>query len=493
MAKTAEVVENAASATVETVEKVATVTLAAAGAATMAVVNALTDAEAEKEYQKQQYEFHQQQAQMAAMHNQQQQQYNMYLQHQAQLQNIHMTVEQQREQYDRQQQALYQQMLAQQQQQQQMMYAAGMATAVPLSTSFDSMEAGMLSPDSSPVKHHGHGHGHDDEEGLGEDFEETQWVPPSLTKATEYRHHTIFRGGTATHYHTNMCRSPDLGNGTVMYFQFMRSMGVCMFVCTLLSVPTLYFAWSGARMPLEDQDSFNFFKFALGNIGYDTQSSTFAADSECRQPMPYYNKNETCLQLPQGQEISLSAVGSILTLMELLQCLVFFFTIWHLKNRLKSVVNELSKDVTTVTDYSIMIRNIPPGTTEKELIEHFSNLYPLDRPDWKGRPGLTGATPVQEVDNTHESRYIGTWVAECFLMRKIGKLLNSFLAQDQVTVKLRRSRAEAKMWAPDTCHAKGPNNKKHGKAMKKVEKYALKIDALAQSVFDVKGFKLVRM
>jgi hypothetical protein len=248
----------------------------------------------------------------------------------------------------------------------------------------------------SPTKQGAHHH-HDDEEGLGEDFEDTPWVPPSLSKAAEYRHRTVFRGSTASMVHTNMCRAPDLGNGTVMYFQFMRSMGVCMFVMTLLSVPTLFFSFWGTRMPLEDQDSFYFYRFALGNIGYNKEESSFESYAACQKSFSYYNANETCISLPGNQEISLSAVGSILTIMEILQAFAFFCTIWHLKRRLKAVLAELSKDVTSVTDYAVMIRNLPKDTTEEELIAHFSNLYPLDKPDWKNRPVLNGAAPVQEV------------------------------------------------------------------------------------------------
>jgi hypothetical protein len=240
-------------------------------------------------------------------------------------------------------------------------------------------------------------HRHDDEEGLGEDFEDTPWLPPSLSKAHEYRHHAVFRGSNASMLHVNMCRSPDLGNGTVMYFQFMRSMGICMFIMTLLCIPTLFFSFWGSRLPLEDQDGFYFYKFALGNNGDDKSESTYKKYYACTPDRSYYNANETCVQLPANQEISLSAVGSVLTFMEVLQCFVFFCTIWHLKNRLRSVVTELSKDVTSVTDYAIMIRGLPKDTTEEDLIAHFSNLYPLDRPDWKNRPALAEAQPVQEV------------------------------------------------------------------------------------------------
>jgi hypothetical protein len=346
----------------------------------------------------------------------------------------------------------------------------------------------------------------DDEENLGENFEDSPWVPPSLQKAADYRARTVFRGSTAPITSVNMCRAADLGDGTVMYFQFLRSIGICFFVLTFLSIPNLFFSFWGSRMPLEDQDSFYFYRFAFGNIGYDKESAVYAEASTCNNHLPYYNVNETCISLPKGQEVSLSAVGSVLTFMEILQALAFFCMIWHLKRRLKWVETVMSKDVTSVTDYSIMIRNLPKDTTEMELIQHFSNLYPLDRADWKNRPALADASPVDEVticclvcciivcdfcllqvENTKDSRYKGTWVAECFVVRKIGRILNKFLKQEKVTHQLRRARAESKMYSQTTTHAHGHHAKKYAKAMKRVERLAIKVDELAQSVIHIKA------
>jgi hypothetical protein len=64
------------------------------------------------------------------------------------------------------------------------------------------------------------------------------------------------------------------------------------------------------------------------------------------------------------------------------------------------------------------------------------------------------------------------------------------MKQEALTLRLRKARAEAKMFAETTTHAKGSQPKKHTKAMKKVEKYAVKIDTIAQSVFNAKKLKL---
>jgi hypothetical protein len=94
----------------------------------------------------------------------------------------------------------------------------------------------------------------DDEENLGENFEDSPWVPPSLQKAADYRARTVFRGSTAPITSVNMCRAADLGDGTVMYFQFLRSIGICFFVLTFLIIPKNLLSFLGSRNPRVDQD-----------------------------------------------------------------------------------------------------------------------------------------------------------------------------------------------------------------------------------------------
>ena len=70
-----------------------------------------------------------------------------------------------------------------------------------------------------------------------------------------------------------------------------------------------------------------------------------------------------------------------------------------------------------------MVRNLPETCTEKDLINHFSGLYALDRMDWRERAPLHGAKPVESSWN---SDVVGTWVADCVSFHAIGRLLSSF-------------------------------------------------------------------
>ena len=51
------------------------------------------------------------------------------------------------------------------------------------------------------------------EENLGDDFEDTPWVPPSLTLAEEYKRKHIWREGKADPFAFDITQVPDLGIG----------------------------------------------------------------------------------------------------------------------------------------------------------------------------------------------------------------------------------------------------------------------------------------
>lgn len=182
-----------------------------------------------------------------------------------------------------------------------------------------------------------------------------------------------------------------------MYFQTLKSLSVCLFVMTILSIPALVFAFFGHRIPLEDYDGIGLYQFTLGNIGYNKNSNTYATDSQCKTVTSIMPTNGTCIHLPNDMELSLTSVGSILTASEILQTFVFFCTLWHIRRKMVSFDEEMSREITSIRDYAIVVHRIPNDTTIEHIISHFSKLYPLDKEDWAGRPPLFGARPVQHV------------------------------------------------------------------------------------------------
>jgi len=171
-------------------------------------------------------------------------------------------------------------------------------------------------------------------EKLGEDFEDSAWVPPSTTKAMDFRARSIFRGGSAPLGSVDVCSASDLSLGTVLHFQFMKSMVKMTFAMFWFSLPSLIFAYAGSRISSVDQDSIGLYRFTLGNMGYNAASASYKTDSTCKSLPKEYNG--TCIHLQGFAEITLANAGSILTATEFLQCFIFFCTLWHLKRKTHS-------------------------------------------------------------------------------------------------------------------------------------------------------------
>lgn len=287
------------------------------------------------------------------------------------------------------------------------------------------------------------------DENLGENFEETPWLPPSIEKAIEFRKKSIYHGGNIRIESLNLVSAPDLGAGTTLYFQFAFTMSLCLFVMSVLSLPALVFIYNGTGIKPEDQDAFGLYKYTLGNMGVEDYKLPAA-----RCTAGAYAFNDTCIHYGES-EINVTDAANIMTAMEFIQALVFIFGIVYLQNKSFSVSGKASKLQTSISDYSVMVHNIPPDTKDWQLLQHFSDLYALDRVDWKGRPAIEGAHPVQQCDNTNNPMHLNTWVAECTLHKGIGSFITSFKDKQYLMEKLYRCRAKMKMYAENSPHEGG--------------------------------------
>jgi hypothetical protein len=314
-------------------------------------------------------------------------------------------------------------------------------------------------------------------ERLGDDFEDTAWVPPSINKALDYRAHTIFRGGSAPIGSTVLCNASDLSLAAALHFQFLYSMSVMAFVMSWLSLPALIFAFAGKRISSVDQDKLGLYQLTLGNVGYDPSSKTFVNDARCNS-LPS-NYTGTCLHLSTFAEVPIEIAASVLTAMEFLQCLVFLITVWHLRRKTNALKKTFLRVESTVSNFSVFVDHLPEDTTIEQLIAHFTNLYPLDTKDWRGRPPVVGAEKVQNCENSGNAVHLNTWVAECTLHKKVGKLIRRFKNMRRLTERLRGLRARIKMYSDDTCYEYGPKPRKRLDHVEKYVDVAHRIDKIA--------------
>ncbi|KAJ1420788.1 hypothetical protein B484DRAFT_433434, partial [Ochromonadaceae sp. CCMP2298] len=185
------------------------------------------------------------------------------------------------------------------------------------------------------------------DENLGENFEESPWLPPSLVTAAEFRRNAIYHGGDARVDSLNLLNAPDLGAGTTLYFQFAMTMSICLFFMSLLSIPAMLYSSGGTGIKQEDKDTFGFYQYTLGNIGAVDYS---LAASRCTEGS--YAYNETCIHYGSS-EITITEAANVMSAMEFLQVVIFFIGILHLQRKVYSISGQQAKTQCKISDYTV--------------------------------------------------------------------------------------------------------------------------------------------
>ena len=308
---------------------------------------------------------------------------------------------------------------------------------------------------------------------------QSEWTPPCLIEAAEFRRRTLFREGESSLWKADIVNAEDLSLGVLLYFEFARSACICLFVLSILSIPAIIISAAGSRIAIADRDAMGFAQFTIGNIGYDPKSNTYKQDSTCKHESSNYNG--TCIDV-FGGEMRFADAEAVLTAFEFLQIVAFFCFIGYLSWKSRSLIRHSREDECKVEDYAIMCRRLPKDTTTLELTTHFDQLYPLNKHDWLKRDPIARTRVVQKCENSGESIFIGTWIADCVIFNAIGKGLSAFKAHEDWTIHLLRSRALVDMYSPGTKHKKGPNPKKKLLAEEELYKVNKKIEKLTENL-----------
>ena len=171
-------------------------------------------------------------------------------------------------------------------------------------------------------------------------------------------------------------------------------MAIAFFVMSILSIPSMIINSKGTGVLVNDRDFIGLYKLSLGNFGYNKDDTNYKTESHCASNAYGYTTNSTCITF-FGNHITTLIAGEIITAMEFLQILVFFAAILYLYWKTEKLTHLTEGRDCVVSDFSIMVRDLPRNTTEEEIVNHFSTLYQLERKDWKHRPPLFGAQVVQ--------------------------------------------------------------------------------------------------
>ena len=187
------------------------------------------------------------------------------------------------------------------------------------------------------------------------------------------------------------------------------------------------------------------YQFTIANIGYDVTSDSYATDSACTT----ISADTACVHVYNGMyEFTMRQVSSILTVIEIIQTITLLSTIYHIHRSIRPLNREVSRSNAKsmrISDYSILVRNVPKDVTKRELVDHFSGLYYLDSLDRCKRPPVRGATPVRNVGNSNDQIYLNSWVADVAIYASTAKYVKCFLKKRELYKELYRLRAQMKV------------------------------------------------
>lgn len=252
-------------------------------------------------------------------------------------------------------------------------------------------------------------------------------------------------GGDEKINNVKLSTDTNHGEGYALYFQLTRSLTWCAFYMFIFSLPSLLFAYYGNGVSEINQDLLGVYQFTIANIGHDVTSDTYATDSACST----ISADTACVHVyDEKYEFTMRQVSSILTVIEIIQTITLLSTIYHIHRSIRPLHREVLKSNSKsmkISDYSILVTNVPKDVTKQELVDHFSGLYYLDYPDWCRRPPVRGAVPVRNIGNTSDPIYLNSWVADIAVYASTAKYVRCYLKKRELYKELYRLRAQMKV------------------------------------------------
>ena len=338
-------------------------------------------------------------------------------------------------------------------------------------------------------------------ENLGPDYRETPWVIPDFKKGEQARREALFEQGKAPICGITSRRLGKLGVGIRLYFEFSNIFGMLLFFGFIFSIPAIVLYSSGKGIHFSEHD--DVLELATLTPGMFTPSYDYMENVTAKYNLEQNDTSKLAgtMTLEQFQMVTLkdqtvyfgsikmtrSNAASMVSWIDAFISLILLASYPLLRMYMKNVDDETGLQTTTTADYSVEVHGkMPQGTTEEDLIEHFSNLYKLDEEDFRNRPVFNandknhcsaqrkGAVkPVQNI--THVAgepdggeKYLGKWVAEVAIHYNNGDTLMKYLELSGIQKQIKHWRGIAKKFSDDTPYSKGPNPRMVEKAENKL-------------------------
>jgi hypothetical protein len=320
------------------------------------------------------------------------------------------------------------------------------------------------------------------DEDLGESFDGlgTQWAYPDTALVAEYKKRNIHKCGKPLK-EVKTTIDHELPLGVSLYFLFLKSTLATLLWMIFFSIPSLILAYSGSRISFENRDIAGLYQLSISNIGF-AESSLYNGHYCSENAIGSDAPEDICLSVI-GYEISSQMICLIVSAFEILQIFAFFAGVRKLRKKYYELINvgTLTRRV-SVTDYTVMVEDLPSDFTLEELVTYFSNLYQLSNKDFRGRLPIEDAKTVENCDNSGDLIFMNTWVADCRVVRAVGSYVSLAKQYEKKMWRLYINRAKMKMYGENTMREGGENRRRFLRCESAMLKTAARIDRLRQRI-----------
>eukprot|EP00904_Undaria_pinnatifida_P004196 jgi/Undpi1/13778/HiC_scaffold_9.g03429.m1 len=269
----------------------------------------------------------------------------------------------------------------------------------------------------------------------------------------------VYKEGLSSDFRQTPWKKPSKGVG--LYFVFVRRMIAFTVAATVLTLPHLLMCMFGDSLTRGEMDPLRLLTFAAGNHRLANVSDVTSTDfhpceggGNATVDTLFSGNGATCddqfLRLIEDPEVLLTAKNGSYVIMvcDVLCCILFMVVYWRVSNEIVEFEQRAEKENVTPADYSVEVRGIPEDANDEEVINHFSELFRLDKPGWThpgwgwgsfGKKtadmpedvtdcaGVSIGSTLGPVKSTAHSRFDhicqGTWLAECALAHPEGDFI----------------------------------------------------------------------
>ncbi|KAG3098209.1 hypothetical protein PI124_g17348 [Phytophthora idaei] len=299
-----------------------------------------------------------------------------------------------------------------------------------------------------------------------------------------------------------------LGIGMQLYFMLTKYLSVAFLCMGIISLPAIMVNAYGHGITSSTVDPLQLAYSSIGNGGVNSDTAATA-----RSCLPIGDIDCTWETVDTPLTSNPKTVTWIVTFTDVLYSFFFLCFLLFYSFRAKKAINEHQNKHLTPARYAVMVRGLPRDATEKEILDHFNNLYDLNKDEeyrklWFGccwgrrhkvkrsrtkhavnRNVVSNVDHLKESTSINKDLYLDTWIAEVSVAHPTGGLLRTYLSSKHLGDK--KEEIEALIQTLETEKSISPmefkaadeklihsSRKKLDKIVRRLEKSQRKIDVI---------------